>query len=60
MQSHNKSLNVLTTSCIQITMAMNIDNGSYNVEPLSLSKFNSDGKLVNTIGGEGGRTGQFD
>ena len=25
-----------------------------------LSKFNSDGKLVKTVGGEGGRTGQFD
>ena len=31
-----------------------------DVESHRLSKFNSDGKLVKTVGGEGGRTGQFD
>ena len=25
-----------------------------------MSQFNSDGKLVKTVGGEGGRTGQFE
>ena len=41
-------------------MATNNDNGGHNVESHRLSKFNSDGKLVKTVGGEGGRTGQFD
>ena len=53
-------------------MATNNDNGGHNVESHSLSKFNSDveshrlskfnseGKLLKTVGGEGGRTGQFD
>ena len=40
-------------------MTMNNDNGGNNVESHSLSKFNSDGKPVKTVG-EGGRTGQFD
>ena len=31
-----------------------------DVESDRLSKFNSDGKLVKTVGGEGGRTGQFE
>ena len=31
-----------------------------DMESHRLSKFNSDGKLVKTVGGEGGRTGQFD
>ena len=30
-----------------------------DTESHRLSKFNSDGKLVNSVGGEGGRTGQF-
>ena len=54
---HHYNLNLLTTSYIQITMATNNDNGGHNVEPHKLSKFNSDGKLVKTVGGEGGRTG---
>ena len=57
---HHYNLNLLTTSYIQITMTMNNDNGGHNVESHSLSKFNSDEKLVKTVGGEGGRTGQFD
>ena len=31
-----------------------------DVESHRLSKFNSDGKLLKTVGGEGGRTGQFE
>ena len=39
------------------------ENGNIYVtdrESHRLSKFNSDGKLVKTVGGKGGRTGQFD
>ena len=57
---HHYNLNLLSTSYIQITMAMNNDNGGYNVESHRLSKFNSEGKLVKTVGGKGGRTGQFE
>ena len=57
---HHYNLNLLSTSYIQITMATNNDNGGHNVESYSLSKFNSDGKLVKTVGGKGGRTRQFE
>ena len=43
------TLNLLSTSYIQITMATNNDNGSHNVESHRLSKFNSDGKLVKKV-----------
>ena len=43
-------------------VAVDEDGNIYvtDVESHRLSKFNSDGKLVKTVGGEGGRTGQFD
>ena len=43
-------------------IAVDEDGNIYvtDVESHRLSKFNSDGKLVKTVGGEGGRTGQFD
>lgn len=42
-------------------VAVHEDNNIYvtDVESHRLSKFNSDGKLVKSVGGEGGRTGQF-
>ena len=40
-------------------MTTNNDNGGHHVEAHSLSKFNSDGKLVKSVGCNGGRTGQF-
>ena len=58
---HHYKLNRLTTLYIQITMAMDNDNGGYNVESHRLSKFNSDGKFVKTVGGKGsGKTAQFE
>ena len=43
-------------------VAVDEDGNIYvtDVESHRLSKFNSDGRLVKTVGGEGGRTGQFD
>ena len=43
-------------------VAVDEDDNIYvtDVESHRLSKFNSDGKLVKTVGGKGGRTGQFD
>ena len=43
-------------------VAVDEDGNVYvtDVESHRLSKFNSEGKLVKTVGGEGGRTGQFD
>ena len=42
-------------------VAVNEDSNIYvtDVESHRLSKFNSEGKLVKSVGGEGGRTGQF-
>ena len=42
-------------------VAVDEDSNIYvtDVESHRLSKFNSDGKLVKSVGGEGGRTGQF-
>ena len=42
-------------------VAVDEDDNIYvtDVESHRLSKFNSDGKLVKTVGGKGGRTGQF-
>ena len=42
-------------------VAVDEDRNIYvtDVESHRLSKFNSDGKLVKSVGGEGGRTGQF-
>ena len=43
-------------------IAVNKDGNIYvtDVESPRLSKFKSDGKLVKTVGGEGGKSGQFD
>ena len=43
-------------------VAVDEDGNIYatDCESHRLSKFNSDGKLVKTVGGKGGRTGQFD
>ena len=43
-------------------VAVDKDSNIYvtDIESHRLSKFNSDGKLVKSVGGEGGRTGQFD
>ena len=43
-------------------VAVDEDDNIYvtDVESHRLSKFNSDGKLVKSVGGKGGRTGQFD
>ena len=42
-------------------VAVDKDSNIYvtDIESHRLSKFNSDGKLVKSVGGEGGRTGQF-
>ena len=57
---HHYNLNLFTTLYIQITVATNNDNGGHSEESHKLSKVNSDGKLVKTVGGEGGRTGQLE
>ena len=57
---HHYHWNLLSTSYIQITMATNNDNSGHNVESYSLSKFNSEGKLMKTVGGKGDRTRQFE
>ena len=43
-------------------VAVDEDSNIYvtDVESHRLSKFNSDGKLVKSVGGQGGKTGQFD
>ena len=41
-------------------VAVDEDSNVTDVESHRLSKFNSDGKLVKSVGGQGGKTGQFD
>ena len=57
--SHNTSLHLESTHHLIYTdhHGNNNDNSGHNEESHRLSKFNSDGKFVKTVGGESSRTG---